>query len=138
MTHCHTDGPVRDSSEYSSEQEYSDSDNSIGEETEVEHDASLANIVAAVDVNKSLEVDGEFVNNPMSFNADKSWLATYNTVDLANESQFAKHGPTNVNGDWKGLMFSNKKALSRVVEEWHVIHFVQMKDLPLYLYLCSK
>jgi hypothetical protein len=37
------------------------------------------------------------------------------------------YGPVNVNGDWKGLIFSNKKVLSRVLEEWHVIHFVQMK-----------
>ncbi|XP_078170359.1 uncharacterized protein LOC144564632 [Carex rostrata] len=46
---------------------------------------------------------------------------------LINESQFATQGLANANGDWKGLIFSDKKSLLRALEEWHVTHFVRMK-----------
>ncbi|XP_078148353.1 uncharacterized protein LOC144543816 [Carex rostrata] len=116
-----------DASEYSEEEECSDSDDNVDEEIEIEHDGGLASIAAAIQTNKSLEVDGEFVNNPMSFNADNSWLATYEIEDLTNESQFATHSPANANGEWKGLIFSDKNALLRALGEWHVTHYVQMK-----------
>ncbi|XP_078156118.1 uncharacterized protein LOC144551892 [Carex rostrata] len=116
-----------DESEYSEEEECSDSDDNVDEEIEIEHDGGLASIAAAIQTNKSLEVDGEFVNNPMSFNANNSWLATYEIEDLANECQFATHGPANANGEWKGLIFSDKNALLRALGEWHVTHYVQMK-----------
>jgi hypothetical protein len=72
-------------------------------------------------------VDGEFFNNPMSFNADKTWLAVDKIAELASERKFIVHDPVNMNEDWKGLTFSNKKALSKALEERHVIHFVRMK-----------
>jgi MuDR family transposase len=73
------------------------------------------------------EESGEFLSNSMSFVTDKSWIETYQVVDTDHKSQFVKYGPVKPNGDWKGLIFIDKKALSRALQEWHITHFVQMK-----------
>jgi hypothetical protein len=89
------------SNEDSEEEDCSDDDDDVKEATKAEHDGGLARIANAVQVGKSQEVDGEFVNNPMSFNSHRSWLEVYNIAELASERQFAMHGPVNVNGDRK-------------------------------------
>jgi hypothetical protein len=67
-----------DSSEDLEEEECSDYDHDdVNKGIETEHDGGLTSIANAIQVTKSQEVDGEFVNNPMSFNADKFWLALY-------------------------------------------------------------
>jgi hypothetical protein len=111
-------------SEYLEEKE---SDDNIDGGIEAEHDDSLASIAGVVQVEKNQHEEGDFVNNPMSFSIDKSWLTAYEVIDLTSERQFTTHGPTNANESWKGLFFSDKKVLSRALEEWHIIHFVQMK-----------
>jgi hypothetical protein len=90
-----------DLSEDPEEEECSDFDNDVNKGIKAKHDGGLASIANAIQVAKSQEVDGEFVNNPMPFNADKSWLAIYKIAELASERQFTVHGPVNVNGDWK-------------------------------------